>query len=53
MTYSFDTYTLDPESLELTNNGEIVEVEPQVFSLLLCLIENRDRVMSKDGVSEE
>ena len=52
MTYAFGTYALDPESLELTNGGEVVEVEPQVFSLLVCLIENRDRVVSKDELIE-
>tara|TARA_B100000315_G_scaffold246047_1_gene272877 strand:- start:6394 stop:7926 length:1533 start_codon:yes stop_codon:yes gene_type:complete len=53
MTYTFGPYALDPESLELTNAGELIEVEPQVFSLLVCLIENRDRVMSKDELIEE
>lgn len=53
LVYQFGTYALDSESLELTNGGEPVEVEPQVFSLLVCLIENRDRVMSKDELIEQ
>ena len=48
----FGEYSLDTESLELTNSGKPVEIEPQVFSLLVCLIENRDRVVSKDEIIE-
>jgi len=50
--YKFDQFTLDTESLELKQNGDAVEVEPQVFSLLTCLIENSDRVVSKDELIE-
>ncbi len=51
--FYFGNYTLNPESLELTSGGASVEVEPQVFSLLVCLVENRDRVMSKDEIIEK
>jgi TolB-like protein len=53
LAYQFGDITLDPDSLELKQGGEVVEVEPQVFSLLVCLIENRDRVMSKDEIIEQ
>ena len=42
--YRFLDFTLDPERLELRRAGNLVDVEPQVFSLLVCLIENRERV---------
>jgi TolB-like protein/Flp pilus assembly protein TadD len=46
--YRFDAYSLDTESLELRENDVVVSVEPQVFSVLAYLIENRDKVVSKD-----
>ena len=52
MIYRFDDYALDTESLELRRGDEAVPVEPQVFSLLAHLIENRDRVVSKDELIE-
>ncbi len=41
---------LDPERLELRRGEEIVQVQPQVFALMLFLIENRNRVVTKDEV---
>ncbi|MDP6427530.1 MAG: winged helix-turn-helix domain-containing tetratricopeptide repeat protein [Rhodospirillales bacterium] len=52
MVYRFGEYALHLESLELKKNGAPVELEPQVFSLLACLIENADRVVSKDELIE-
>ena len=46
--YRFLEFTLDPKRLELRRDGGLIEVEPQVFSLLVHLIEKRDRVVSKD-----
>ena len=46
--YHFDVYSLDPNNLELRKNEEIIQIEPQVFSLLAYLVENRDRVVTKD-----
>jgi TolB-like protein/DNA-binding winged helix-turn-helix (wHTH) protein/Flp pilus assembly protein TadD len=45
--YRFDTFTLDTELLELTSARGPVIVEPQVFTLLAYLIENRGHVVSK------
>ncbi len=50
MLFSFDDFTLDCERRELHARGAIVPVEPQVFDLLVYLIENRDRVVSKDDL---
>src|SRR5665213_1657796 len=48
--YSFDTYALDTGKRELRRGLEPVALEPQVFDLLVFLIENRDRVVSKDDL---
>ena len=40
--------TLDPDQFELTSRDGSVAIEPLVFELLDFLIENRDRVVSKD-----
>jgi TolB-like protein/Tfp pilus assembly protein PilF len=46
--YQFGDCSLDTEGLELTRRGDLVALEPQVFRLIVCLIENRGRVVSKD-----
>ena len=48
MAYSFGQYSLDSEKFELRHGEQVVEVEPQVFGVLSCLIQNRGRVVSKD-----
>jgi pimeloyl-ACP methyl ester carboxylesterase/DNA-binding winged helix-turn-helix (wHTH) protein len=48
--FSFENYALDCERRELRAYGAAVPVEPQVFDLLVYLIENRDRVVSKDDL---
>ncbi len=50
MIYSFGQCQLDTERLELRRDGELQAVEPQVFSLITLLIENRDHVVSKDDL---
>jgi len=46
----FGDYVLDPARRELTWRGQVVAVGPQVFDLLLHLISNRDRVVTKDDL---
>ena len=46
--YSFDGFVVDKDRLEMRSDGQPVTMEPQVFSLLIHLLENRDRVISKD-----
>ena len=48
MIYRFNRFILDEERIELHSGSGPVEVEPQVFSLLLTLIRNRHRVVGKD-----
>ena len=50
MLFLFDNFALDCERRELRADGTAVPVEPQVFDLLVYLIENRDRVVSKDDL---
>lgn len=50
MIYNFGQCKLDTELLELRRDGELQAVEPQVFSLLVHLIENREHVVSKDNL---
>ena len=50
MLFSFADRTLDVERRELRRGAEPVAVEPQVFDLLVYLIRNRDRVVSKDDL---
>jgi len=48
--FVFEDYVLDQQRRELTLRGQVVTVGPQVFDLLLQLVSNRDRVMSKDDL---
>jgi TolB-like protein len=50
--FFFADCVLDPDRRELTRAAEAVAVGPQVFDLLLYLIQNRDRVVSKDDILE-
>jgi pimeloyl-ACP methyl ester carboxylesterase/DNA-binding winged helix-turn-helix (wHTH) protein len=50
MHFIFGDHVLDPARRELRRGAELIEVEPQVFDLLLHLIRNRDRVVSKDDL---
>ncbi len=48
MKYRFNAIEMDISCMELRVAGAIVRVEPQVFDLLNALIENRDRVVTRD-----
>ena len=48
--YCFADHALDTERRELYRGSEPIAVEPQVFDLLIYLMENRDRVVSKDDL---
>ena len=50
MQFVFAGHVLDVARRELTRGAEAVAVEPQVFDLLVYLVENRDRVVSKDDM---
>jgi pimeloyl-ACP methyl ester carboxylesterase/DNA-binding winged helix-turn-helix (wHTH) protein len=46
--FLFANHVLDTDRRELRRGVDAVAVEPQVFDLLVHLIQNRDRVVSKD-----
>jgi DNA-binding winged helix-turn-helix (wHTH) protein/Tol biopolymer transport system component len=46
--YVFSEFRLDPARRLLTRNGETVVLNPKTFDLLLTLVENHDRVLSKN-----
>ena len=50
MQFIFADHALDVERRELRRGSAPVVVEPQVFDLLAFLVENRDRVVSKDDL---
>ena len=50
MQFRFADHTLDTDRRELRRGGEPIAVEPQVFDLLVYLVQNRDRVVSKDDL---
>ena len=52
MIYRFGEHTLDTEGIELRAGSAAVALEPQAFLLLQFLIENRQRVVSKDEIIE-
>ena len=50
MQFLFADHVLDTDRRELRRGGEGLAVEPQVFDLLVYLVGNRDRVVSKDDL---
>jgi TolB-like protein len=50
MQFSFADFILDTDRHELRRDSDRVAVEPQVLDLLAYLMQNRDRVVSKDDL---
>jgi TolB-like protein len=48
--FLFGGHVLDTARRELSLGGEQIELEPQVFDLLVHLLRNRERVVSKDDL---
>jgi len=48
--FEFGDCVLDPDRRELTRGSEAIAIGPQVFDLLVYLVQNRERVVSKDGL---
>jgi TolB-like protein/cytochrome c-type biogenesis protein CcmH/NrfG len=46
----FEDCELDRDKVELRRAGELIAVEPQVFALLVLLVENRERMVSRDEI---
>src|SRR5690242_13786760 len=50
MRYLFENFALDADKRELRRGTDTVSLTPQAFDVLLYLIRNRDRVVSKDDL---
>jgi TolB-like protein/tetratricopeptide (TPR) repeat protein len=50
MSYGIGEFELDPLKFELRRAGAALAIEPQVLALLLLLVENRDRLITKDEI---
>jgi TolB-like protein len=48
--FLFAGHTLDTDRRELHRAGEAIAIEPQVFDLIVYLVENRDRVVTRDDL---
>jgi TolB-like protein len=52
MVYRFEDFELDLDRVELRRAGKPVPMEPQVFALLALLVENAERMVSKDEIHD-
>lgn len=52
MKFTINGCSIDTEAYEVRRDGEQVAVEPQVFDLLVQLLENRGRLVSKEEIIE-
>ena len=52
MQFVFGDYALDVSRRELRRGSGLIAIEPQVFDLLVYLLQNRERVVSKDDLLE-
>lgn len=50
MAWSFGDFRLDPERFQLSCRDAPVQLEPQVLSLLIHLVRNRDHLVTKDEI---
>jgi len=48
--FRFEHHVLDSDRRELRRGADVVALEPQVFDLLVYLVQSRDRVVSKDDL---
>ena len=53
MNFRFGGFELDLAKVELRADGELRPLEPQVFALIAYLVENRDRLVSRDELLEK
>ena len=53
MIFEFETFTLDVGCRELRRDGKLRPLEPQVFDLLSCLIQNSHRIVTLDEVLQD
>ncbi len=51
--YQFDRFKIDPQTVRLLKNDSPLKLEPLSFETLLYLVENRNRVITKDELLEK
>lgn len=53
MIYRFEGFQLDIDKVELRSAAGPIALQPQVFDLLLLLVENHDRLVSREEIVEK
>jgi DNA-binding winged helix-turn-helix (wHTH) protein len=53
MIYQFGPFELDMATVELRKGDKACSLEPQVFALLALLVENRERLVSKEEIIDK
>lgn len=53
MIYRFNNIEIDTENFRLLKDNKEISVEPQVFNLVVLLIENKDKVVSRDYILDK
>lgn len=53
MKYGISSFEIDTVQFEIKNNSTPISVEPKVFDLIVYLIENRERLISRDELFEQ
>src|SRR2546430_8603887 len=51
--YEFDDFQLEPDERKLARRGQVVPLHGKAFELLLALIRNRGRLLTKDEILEQ
>jgi len=51
--YRFDQFEVDDREFRLTEDGTPIQLEPKVLRLLVCLIENRNRLVRKQELLDK
>ena len=52
MIFQFDAYSINAETFEAFRAGKPLKAEPQVLELLIFLLENRHRIVTKEEIFE-
>jgi len=50
MIYQFKDFELDSTNFSLRKNGKNIDIKPQVFDLITYLIENHNRLVTRDEI---
>ncbi len=52
MIIQFNKITIDTKTFDVSRDGEHIDIEPKVYDLIVYLIKNRERVVSRDDILE-